>query len=239
MSFKIVYTLSDKRDMVKEILKSLKSLRRFVDKSDIDVFYTPPRTQRTYRKLRAYATVCNRPNITTPFVFDPLIGKGNYGEKIHLCDVPFSTVIFLDCDTTINKDITELLAGDYDFSGRRGRENLIKWDVWSEFCQSLGEYPPFIYNAGFMIFKNELHTKIKEDWARFFALDIPHIYKTPTYTKEEYALSLALPDETRIKDMTEKEHFCAWIDKGKDEPYVRHGYERSPWRRLKMRLKYA
>ena len=220
--------------MPKQILKSLRSLSSFVDKQKIFVFYTPPRTQKTERKLKHYATIIKAENTTKPFIFDPVIGLGNYGEKIHLCEMHASSVIFLDCDTIIKKDVTELLEGRFDFSGRMGRNKEIDWELWKSYCAQHKKPMRGIFNTGFMIFKNYLHRKIRKEWMRFIEADIPRIHPY-TYTKEEYALSLALPLKN-VRFMTEREHFMAWQDKTAIDPYVIHGYPRTRVRRLRTRI---
>jgi hypothetical protein len=81
---------------------------------------TPPRKKTTARELSKYGNVIEARNITRPFVFDPARGLGYHDEKIHLCEVDTPEVIFLDCDTIINKNIYDLLKGDFDFCGRLG-----------------------------------------------------------------------------------------------------------------------
>ena len=222
--------------MIRQIQKSLKSLSSFVDKQNIFVFYTPPRNERTEKKLEKYATIIKAENKTTPFVFDPLLGPGNYGEKIHLCKMDTPSVIFLDCDTIIKKDITELLEEDFNFYGRLGGCNKdINWDLWKRYCLKQNKPAREIFNTGFMIFKNYTHQKIKEEWEKFIEAGIPKIHPH-TYTKEEYALSLALP-EKNIKHMTEKEHSFLWQDETEIDTYVLHGYRRTRLRRLNVRVR--
>ncbi len=234
MTFSIVYTLSDRRDMPQQILKSLESLSCFVNKQKIFVFYTPPRSSKTERKLEKYATIIKTENTTTPFIFDRVMGLGNYGEKIHLCEIDTSSVIFLDCDTIIKKDVTELLPGTFDFSGRMGRNREIDWDLWKTYCMKHNKAMRGIFNTGFMIFKNGMHHKIKAEWKKFIEADIPKIHPY-TYTKEEYALSLVLPHKN-IKFMTEKEHAFGWKGESNADTYVLHGYPRTRLRRLHMRV---
>ena len=234
MTYSIVYTMSDRRDMPREALKSLKSLSSFVEKQKIFVFYTPPRSKKTGKKLENYATIIKAENTTTPFIFDRVMGLGNYGEKIHLCEMDTSSVIFLDCDTVIKKDVTELLHGSFDFSGRMGRNKEINWNLWKSYCTKHNKPMRGIFNTGFMIFKNYLHQKIKAEWKKFIEENIPKIHPY-TYTKEEYALSLVLPHKN-IKFMTEKEHFFAWQDKTEIDTYVIHGYPRTRLRRLRCRI---
>jgi len=43
--YTVVYTVSDVADLVSDVLRSIKSLGRFISKENISVFYTPPRTK--------------------------------------------------------------------------------------------------------------------------------------------------------------------------------------------------
>lgn len=234
---KIVYTLSDKRNMPKEILKSLKDIIRFVDYKDILVFYTSPSSKFIGDKISKYATLIKTDNITKPFISDEGTGLSGYGEKIHLCDVKDKDVIFLDCDTRIKKDITKLLNDVYDFSAR-----IISFDcdkkIWKKYCKSFNMFSsPPIFNTGFMIFRYGLHSKIKDLWIKHLKCDIPKIHKH-CYVKEEYALALALPENINIKFMNEETHFFNWYDKNINIlPYIIHGYKRTFKRRLKNKIK--
>lgn len=230
-----VYTLSDRCNMVKQAVKSLKSLRAFVKKDDINVFFTPPRKEKSLQKLSKYCNVLEAPNITKPFVFDPGRGLGYYGEKVHLCEVESPEVIFLDCDTIVKKNIFELLDGEFDFSARLGDNTAINWDVWSAFCREHGKTPRPVFNAGFMIFKNCLHHKIRKEWFEFINGDIPKIHPT-TFTKEQYALVLAL-DGYKIRQMDASQHAFGWMNETNVDTYVLHGYQRTLSRRLMGRLR--
>lgn len=66
--YAVVYTLSDHGDMIGNCLKSLRTLSRFVDRDNIIVFYTPPRTKHNLEKLSKYGTVVEAKNITKPFI---------------------------------------------------------------------------------------------------------------------------------------------------------------------------
>jgi hypothetical protein len=231
----VVYTLSDRGNMAKQIVKSLKSLSSFVEKRDITIFLTPPRKKSTARELSKYGNVIEAPDITKPFVFSPARGLGYYGEKVHLCEIESPEVIFLDCDTVVKKNIYDLLEGDYDFSARLGDNTSLNWDVWKEYCSKHGKTPNPFFNAGFMIFKNGLHHKIQQEWLKFINEDIPKIHPQ-TYTKEQYALVLAL-DGYKIKHMDKSQHAFAWKDETEVDTYVLHGYRRSLKRRIMGKLR--
>ncbi len=224
MEVKFVYTVSDRGDMIRDVLRSIKSLRRFADREEIVVFYTPPRSQSSLEELSKLAEVKLVPNVTEPFVFRKERGPGRYGEKVHLCDVDCENVVFLDADTVVRKDIRELLQGDYDFSSRIGEayyEKDFDMKIWREMFARYGAEPIPMPNAGFMIFKNWCHRDIKDLWLKFLREPLPHPYKY--YHKDQYSLALALSlTGKRIRWMTEKEHSFRWMDEPEDA-YVVHG----------------
>ena len=221
---KFVYTVSDIGDMIKLAIKSIKSLHKFVDKNDIIVFYTPPRSEQNYNRLSKLAIVKNVPNITKPFVCFKDRGPGRYGEKIHLCDVDCSNVVFLDADTIVKKNPLNLLHGDYDFSARPAAANC-EFDkaIWENMFKKFGVKPILMPNAGFMIFKNYCHRDIKDLWLELINNDLPRPHSL-YYHKEQYALALALAiKRKRIRWMKAYEHAYLWKGEGKIDTYVLHG----------------
>lgn len=55
--FTVAYSVSDKEKMVEELVISLKSINRFIDRDNITVFYTPPYSQKNYNIFNKYAKV--------------------------------------------------------------------------------------------------------------------------------------------------------------------------------------
>ena len=228
IDFKIVYTVSDKGTMIEDVVKSIRTVRRFIEKEHIIVFYTPPRSENNFQKLAELATVIKAKNITKPFVFQKKRGFSRYGEKIHVCDVECPNVIFLDADTIVKKDISMLLEGDFDFSARSGSGNVdLNKSIWTEMFQKVGKQPILMPNTGFMIFKNYCHRQIKKEWLEYIndpSLPNPHPYST---LKEQYALALAVSGK-KIKWMTHKEHAFVWKNEYYRDAYVIHGKHESP-----------
>lgn len=166
-------------------------------------------------------------NISKPFVFVKGHGLGRYGEKCHLCDVPSSIVAFLDADTIIEKDLSPLFEGDFDFSARMHfptRKSAVGWldeKMWVDTFRKMKKEPVPMPNAGFMIFKNYCHRKIKEEWLKYVNdndLPNPCIKNNP---KEQTALALALSGK-KIRWMTAKEHAFSWLGEDKIDAYVHH-----------------
>ena len=228
LSASYVYTVSERGLLIPEALHSIKSLRRYVDKKDVIVFLTPPTSKSKHKQLSLLATVEEVDNLSNPFVFKRERGLGRYGEKVHLCDVQSSVVVFLDADTTVKKDLVPLLEGDFDFSAREQfptREEAIKEldeEVWHDIFRKRGKESVPMPSAGFMIFKNFLHSRIKEQWLRYINDEnLPNAcrYCNP---KEQTALALTLSG-TKIKWLTVKEHAFRWLNEENIDTYVLHG----------------
>jgi len=221
---KFVYTVSDRRNMISDVIRSIKSLRRFVNKEHIIVFYTPPRSKKSYEKLSRLAIVKKVPNVTKPFVFSKAIGESRYGEKVHLCDVDCPNVVFLDADTIVKKNPLNLVYGNFDFSARPGNANKdFDMNVWEGMFAKFGAKPIPMPNTGFMIFKNWCHKEIKNLWLKLINSDLPNPHPK-NYLKEQYALAIALAvKRKRIRWMTEREHAFRWLGETNVDTYVLHG----------------
>lgn len=219
---KFVYTLSDKGRMVQEAIKSIKSLLRFVEKGDIIVYYTPPRSKENLKKLSQFAVVREVPNLTKPFVFSKEIGPSRYGEKVHLCDTNCPIVIFLDTDTIVKKNPLDLLDGDFDFFARPGTVNYdLNNKIWEDMFRMFNAKPILIPNTGFMIFKNWCHKDIRDLWLNLINSPLPNPHPI-NYLKEQYALAIALSvKKKKIKWMGREHHIFRWIGE-KNDTYVLH-----------------
>lgn len=221
--FKIVYTVAEKGSMPREILMSLQSVNQFFDREDIIIYVTPPYSFKFVNKLRKYAKIKLVDNITKPFVFKKSVGSSFYGEKVHVCKTKVDTIIFLDCDTIMKKDIRPLLEGDYDISFRIGGSyeqfNMVEWkDMFSD----INREPIPMPNAGFIIFKNGLHRKIMSYWLQYINdPELPNPHPTLNH-KEQMALALSLPKDCKIKYMTSKEHGFRWNGDSANDCYIYH-----------------
>ena len=228
MDIRYVYTVSDIGCMIPDAIRSIKSLRKYVGKGDIVVFFTPPRSKLSYALLSKLAVVKEVDNISTPFVFFGGHGLGRYGEKCHLCDVSSSTVVFLDADTIVRKDLFPLLEGDFDFSARKHfptKESATGWideKLWLEIFRDIGKEPVPMPNAGFMIFKNFFHHRIKEEWLKYVNdANLPNACLHSYNPKEQTAIALALSGK-KIRWLTAKEHAYSWLGEGNIDTYVVH-----------------
>lgn len=227
--YQVVYTLSDTKSFRLQIYHSIKSLTRFVDKENITFIINPP-SKRLERYLSRFG------NIYEGSEFYRLLDLPTFKFKIEMCDIDSNHLIFLDCDTIILKDITELLSGQYEFFGREEPCRSIygnmkpSWDenVWKANLryvkkQNLSATP---YNDGFIIFKNKLHKKIKNEYILFYKMynsrELESPNKADNMHHNEFALSLAVAD-FKCRNMTEEHHWFGWRNEMyKSIPYVVH-----------------
>lgn len=241
MSVNYVYTVSDRAFLVSEACRSIKSLRKYADRNEIIVFLTPPGSASGRARLSELAIVKEVDNLTKPFVFKKERGPAPYGEKVHLCDVNSPNVIFLDADTVVKKDLTPLLNGDFDFSARRQfptREEEtreVERKAWLQLFRERGKKAIPMPNAGFMIFKNYLHSRIKEEWLRLVNDDnLPNACLSCN-PKEQTALALTVSG-SKIRWLTVKEHAFRWREEEGMDSCVVHGFRLLPERFDKVRL---
>jgi hypothetical protein len=239
--YKVVYSVSDNADLILRALSSIKSLEKFVSKDNIIVFYTPPRSEKNQEKLSKLAIVKEAENVTKPFDarvdrIDPrLRGPQRYGEKVHLCEVDFPNVVFLDADTIVKKDISPLLVGDFDFCARAPVQISSNFNpsVWKTMFANINREPVPMFNAGFLIFKNYLHLRIRDTWLQYInddSLPNPNSFNC----KEQWALSMALATvDARVRYMTFEQHALMWRGEKDMETCVLHGRLPPRYRRFR------
>lgn len=215
-----VYTLSSRKRMVQHAIRSIRTLRRWVNAEQITVFYTPPRNDDDRSSLQDLG-VClkEEPNETEAFSMSGN-SPSHYGEKIKLCRIDAGSVIFLDCDTIIAGDIREVIEGNFDFKARPGSVgvNSKTWpELFDEFERPLLRWMP---NAGFIIFKNRTHKKILQDWKYFLQEEINY-GRNGIKHKEQYALALAV-SSYNCKKMTQRDHVMEWAEERVVDGIVYH-----------------
>ena len=230
--YKVIYSVSDNSDLIPRALDSIKSLRRFIARDNVIVFYTPPTSIENYQALSNLANVIKTENITKPFDTRGFDEKGTakgfqrYGEKVHLCDVDFPNVVFLDADTVVKKDISPLLNDDFDFSGRAPKqvEYIFNPQVWKMMFQNINKHPVPMFNTGFLIFKNYLHFRIRDIWLQYINDEHLPNPNSPFNCREQWALSMALAVvNAKIKYMTFEQHALMWRGEKDMETCVLHG----------------
>lgn len=218
---KVAYTVSDIWKIVDQTVLSIKSVRKFFQRGEVVVFYTPPRSKKNQERLSALAEVREVENLTDPF--DPW-RKGRmsrYGEKVHLCSLDDEVVFFLDADTRVKGDLRDLLEGDFDVALRRDdwvNDRALNWDKWRAMFKRAGKEPIDVPNAGFMVFKNGTHRDIGDEWLRLLNSNLEN--PGTSYLKDMYSLALAVSGR-RIKWLSPMECSHTFADEP-EAAYVVH-----------------
>jgi hypothetical protein len=217
-----VYTLSSRNKMVQQCLRSIATLKHYVDEEKIKIFFTPPYNEKDEQILKGTgAELLKKDNQTEAFNVSRSLPERHYGEKVNLCSLEEENVVFLDCDTVIGKDIWEVMEGDFDFKARPSRIFAQENNEWEQLFDENDEaYMDWMPNAGFMIFKNSFHREIEGKWRRYITEDLNFSLGKVNHN-EQYALALAVSDGD-VKMMEEKEHVFEWKDETVADAYVYH-----------------
>lgn len=216
-----VYTLSSRNKMVQQCLRSVATLKHYVDEEKIKIFYTPPYDEEDEQALKdTGAELLKKDNQTEAFNVSRSLPERHYGEKVNLCALEEENVVFLDCDTVIGNDIWEVLEGDFDFKARPAKRFENDED-WMELFERKNEaYIDWMPNAGFMVFKNGFHHEIEGKWRRYIEEDLDFNVGKVNHD-EQYALALAVSNRN-IREMTPDEHVLEWNDEKIPGAYVYH-----------------
>ena len=213
------YTLSSRKGMVQQCLRSIATLKQHVDSSQIKIFYTPPYDEEDEQVLEATgAEIIKKENQTEAFNVSRSLPESHYGEKINLCNIDSENVVFLDCDTVVGNNIWEVLEGDFEFKARP--EEPPEEEVWKPLFEKFDEpYRDWMPNAGFLIFKNRFHQDLDEKWLKYF--QEVDIQRGKVNHREQYALALATASG-KVEKMTKKEHTLEWLEEKTPDAYVYH-----------------
>lgn len=213
------YTLSSVGHMFEWAFLSIRTLTHYVNPSDIRVFFTPPRDDRHIEQLAALGVdIEKHPNSTNAFkAFDT---EQHYGEKTYVSSISDNTVVFLDCDTLVFRDITGVIKGDFEFKARPGT-SPVRQPEWKQLFDRFDEqYLNWMPNAGFLIFKNGLHQKIGNKWREYIQTDLGYQHGATNH-KEQYALALAVGDSSCVQ-MGTTEHVMLWNNEFPPDGIVYH-----------------
>lgn len=227
---KFAYTLSSKYNMISQAVRSIESLKQYVDAEDIIVYFTPPRENRDVEVLESLGVEVRKEKNRTE-AFEPrLFGESRaFGEKITLCDIDSDNLVVLDCDLIVTGDIWEIVEGDFDFKARPDDAGFDK-NQWSNIFEKRGLKPiPWQPNIGFMVFKNGLHQKVQDSWFEYIHEEIDYFYRGMQH-KDAVSLSLTLSEkDAKIEPMTKKEHWMEWTDEPMKDTYVHHLHTPTHW----------
>lgn len=205
--------------MVQQCLRSIATLKSYVEPEQIKIFYTPPYDEEDEKALRETgAEIVKKENETKAFNVSRSLPERHYGEKMNLCTVDAENVVFLDCDTVVGNDIWEVIEGDFEFKARPGNiEDKKEW--LSTFNQAGETEMDWMPNAGFLIFKDSLHKKIRDKWVEYYKSDIKLDGKTNRH--EQHALALAVSDR-KTEKMDKQDHVLEWNNEKVADATVYH-----------------
>jgi hypothetical protein len=203
---------------------SINTLSNHVNKDNIIVFFTPPREENQVEALQSLGIdVRTVENSTDSFrVFDTKQER-HYGEKTWISTVEDDTVVFLDCDTLVFGDITEVIEGDFQFKARRGEdaEQLRKQKEWEKMFERFNEqYIDWMPNTGFLIFKQGTHKQIGDKWRKYINKDFEFNHGNMNL-KEQYTLSLVI-GSLDVEKMGIETHAMLWRDEFVSDGVVYH-----------------
>ncbi|QKQ98765.1 hypothetical protein GKQ38_04540 [Candidatus Nanohaloarchaea archaeon] len=216
-----VYTLSSRKGMVQQALRSIATLKQHVDVEKINIFYTPPYDEEDEKALKETgANVVKKENQTEAFNVSRSLPESHYGEKINLCSLEEKNVVFLDCDTIVGNNIWEVLEGDFEFKARPAHRFNDDKDWKKMFDERDRPYLDWMPNAGFLVFKEGAHRKIQDDWANLVSQDLEFQMGKVDH-HEQYALALTISD-LKIHEMKKKEHVFEWKDEKVADAYIYH-----------------
>lgn len=219
---KFVYTASSRKHMIPELIKSIKSLKRWVDEQNIIVYFTPPVNNEDRQIISELGVEIREKKHITEALNPGNDIESHFGDKLWLCECESENVVFLDCDTIILDNIWDVLEGDFDFKARPAGKQVNEDQNWQRMFEEKNiDHLPWMPNAGFMIFKNTTHNQIADRWKDFFQ-DINYVIDGKNF-KDQYSLALAISEQTnKIEKMDEKEHVLEWKNQKEPHGYVYH-----------------
>lgn len=218
-----VYSLSSEpRIIVQQAVRSVRTLLNNTspNPANVHLFFTPPVYDSDIEQFESLGVTVRIEEPDFPGGFRTRLGdsRTEYAEKWKLTKVDAETVVFLDCDTIVLDNLSDVVEGDFDFKARPLDAN--DPERWRRVFDQYGEsYRPWYPNTGFLVFKNRAHERIKDRWNRYIRAEIP--YYVEGYTKEQFALALATAD-CKFQPMTPQEHVMEWLDETRIDGYLYH-----------------
>jgi len=196
--YKIVYCFNGWTWIWRQLLLSLTSLKRFIpDPDKIIVYYGPPHFKEHIEWLEPR---CDLRLVDVPLHDPESISKRVvhrnkfYGScmKIHSYELDTPIMIWIDCDTIIHGDLTEMLTPEFDIL-------VSRWDhsegprLMRGLCKRLDLPHMDIMMNGMLVFKNHTHNKMRDDYVGYLKDIFEGRLQVPVLNRMEiYAFMLSL-----------------------------------------------
>jgi len=233
VEFKVAYTFSSIEWMARQLLLSLRTITRYVDPGEIVIFATPPRLreQVEYLRRRGFDVREEPPFLDSRNYPSKYRGRPfGYINKLYACTVDSPNVIFLDNDTVVKGDVTELLKGEYDvmamvdpFKKGFGARNFETLRI---------PYSP-AYDTGFILYRNWSHRRILPTWKSYVEMELKGQLEVPASYPGEIRLVEFHGFQITIGNLRRKGLKVKALPKGvsgfgsKGGKYVRHMFHRN------------
>lgn len=200
---KLCYSFSARIDKLGfiDLVHSLHSVKKYFNKEDIIVFFTPPYSDEYQKTIEKYAMVIRKPHYSVPHPTqdpnDPT--PPQYWDKFYFTEIDTKNLIFLDNDTELQCDIRKYFD-NYDFDilvfGDDNRVDAMFLDTWTKTWAYFNMPFKHLLMTTVILFKHGTHQKIKPELE-----DIANKYMNGTFTFpaedrlfDEYVFSLATRD---------------------------------------------
>lgn len=221
MSITFVYTLSSVDDLVTQTVRSIRTLKTYVAGDQINVYFTPPIEDDDVELINELnVNTIRTSEVTEPFNIQRISAPRGYGEKIHCCEVGTEQAVFLDCDTLILDDIWKVIEGDFDIKAKPWAVG-VQQPQWRQMFEDHGQtYMDWMPNTGFIIFKNNTHSKIRDDWLHYLNQDLDAQFNSINLL-DQRALAMAAGEYSWSK-MSTREHYVEWMDEPRSDAVVQH-----------------
>lgn len=223
MATQYVYSVSSSHNLVQQSILSIKPLLNYVKSDQITVFVTPPAKTNDLKTLRSLDVDVERTDhYSDAMPKTPNSNPRYYADKLNLCKINSDSVVFFDADTLILDDPSQLVTG-VDLRARPGhlvgsKEFEYSGSEWEHLCSTQTEsYLEWMPNTGVLVFGNESHKQIEQDWAN--ALSIQK--QANQQWTEQHALAVAAGD-LEVEKMNKKEHVMMWNEELPTDGIVYH-----------------
>lgn len=214
-----VYSVSSREHLVKDTIRSIRTLERWVPVEQIVVYVTPPVRDADVRTFEDLGVdVRRREHASEAFSVHGEQPR-HYADKTYLAECETDEVLFLDGDTHVLGDPDPIFDGDFEVKVRPS--DMGTTAGWEQLFERHDEpVLPWLPNAGVLAFKDGVHRDVRDTWLEYLEADLD--YRHPDgHTVEQYALALAIASYD-VEPMSREEHAFEWHDDPTGDGIVYH-----------------